>query len=52
VRADAGFTWQNGLATAYGRPVREAIWETYGKRLGALLDEPGSRVAASADRRR
>ena len=52
VRADTGFTWQNGLATAYGRPVREAIWETYRKRLGALLDEPGSRVAASADRRR
>ena len=37
VRADGGFTSQNGLATANGRPKREAIWQTYGKRLDALL---------------
>src|SRR5262245_926542 len=37
VRADSGFTSQNGLATANGRPRREAIWQTYGRRLDALL---------------
>jgi long-chain acyl-CoA synthetase len=37
VRADASFTSQNGLATANGRPRREAIWQTYGKRFDGLL---------------
>jgi long-subunit acyl-CoA synthetase (AMP-forming) len=37
VRAQASFTSQNGLATANGRPRREAIWRTYGGRLDALL---------------
>lgn len=37
LRADARFTAQNGLATANGRPLREAIWRTYGARLDALL---------------
>jgi long-subunit acyl-CoA synthetase (AMP-forming) len=37
VRADTGFTSQNGLATANGRPRREAIWQVYAERLDALL---------------
>lgn len=37
LRAEARFTPQNGLATANGRPRREAIWQTYGARLDALL---------------
>src|SRR5262245_28430077 len=37
VRADARFTSQNGLATANGRPRREAIWQLYAERLDALL---------------
>jgi long-subunit acyl-CoA synthetase (AMP-forming) len=37
VRAAAPFTAANGLATANGRPRREAIWRTYGERLDALL---------------
>lgn len=37
LRADGRFTSQNGLATANGRPRRDAIWRTYGERLDALL---------------
>jgi long-subunit acyl-CoA synthetase (AMP-forming) len=37
VRAEAPFTCGNGLATANGRPRRDAIWGTYGERLDALL---------------
>jgi long-chain acyl-CoA synthetase len=37
LRAEAPFTAGNGLATANGRPRREAIWSTYGERLDALL---------------
>lgn len=37
LRAEAQFTPQNGLATANGRPRREAIWRAYGARLDALL---------------
>lgn len=37
LRAEAPFTARNGLATANGRPRREAIWQTYGYRLDALL---------------
>jgi long-subunit acyl-CoA synthetase (AMP-forming) len=37
VRADTCFTSQNGLATANGRPRREAIWQAYAERLDALL---------------
>ena len=37
VRAEAPFTSSNGLATANGRPRRDAIWGTYGERLDALL---------------
>jgi long-subunit acyl-CoA synthetase (AMP-forming) len=37
LRAEAPFTAGNGLATANGRPRRDAIWRTYGKRLDALL---------------
>lgn len=37
LRADAPFTPRNGLATANGRPRRDALWKTYGDRLDALL---------------
>jgi long-subunit acyl-CoA synthetase (AMP-forming) len=37
LRAEAPFTAANGLATANGRPRRDAIWTRYGKRLDALL---------------
>ena len=35
--ADAGFTAENGLATANGRPRREAVWQAYGERLDGLF---------------
>jgi long-subunit acyl-CoA synthetase (AMP-forming) len=37
LRADTPFTPQNGLATANGRPRRDALWKTYGARLDAIL---------------
>jgi long-subunit acyl-CoA synthetase (AMP-forming) len=37
LRADAPFTAQNGLATANGRPRRDALWQAYGARLDGLL---------------
>ncbi len=37
MRADAPFTPQNGLATANGRPRRDALWQAYGARLDGLL---------------
>jgi long-chain acyl-CoA synthetase len=37
LRADAPFTSQNGYATANGRARRDALWQTYGKRLDGLL---------------
>lgn len=37
LRADAPFTPQNGLATANGRPRRDALWQAYGARLDAIL---------------
>ncbi len=37
LRADAPFTAQNGLATANGRPRRDALWQAYGARLDAVL---------------
>ena len=37
LRAEGRFTSQNGLATANGRPRRDAIWQAYGERLDALL---------------
>ncbi len=37
MRADAPFTPQNGLATANGRPRRDALWKAYGARLNAIL---------------
>jgi long-subunit acyl-CoA synthetase (AMP-forming) len=37
LRADAPFTPQNGLATANGRPRRDALWKAYGARLDAVL---------------
>lgn len=37
MRADAPFTPHNGLATANGRPRRDALWKTYGTRLDAIL---------------
>jgi long-subunit acyl-CoA synthetase (AMP-forming) len=37
LRADAPFTPQNGLATANGRPRRDAVWKAYGERLDGLL---------------
>jgi long-subunit acyl-CoA synthetase (AMP-forming) len=36
LRAEAPFTACNGLASANGRPRRDAIWKTYGARLNAL----------------
>lgn len=37
VRAEGAFTPQNGLATANGRPRRDALWKAYGNRLDALF---------------
>jgi long-subunit acyl-CoA synthetase (AMP-forming) len=37
LRAEAPFSAQNGLATANGRPHRDALWHTYGARLDGLL---------------
>jgi long-subunit acyl-CoA synthetase (AMP-forming) len=38
--ADEPFSPRNGLATANGRPRRNALWAAYGRRLAALLPVP------------
>lgn len=44
--ADAPFSARNGLATANGRPRRDALWAAFGARLAALLPVPAPSPAA------
>jgi long-subunit acyl-CoA synthetase (AMP-forming) len=39
IRADAPFDTRSGLATANGRPRRDALWQRYGDRLRRLYDD-------------
>jgi long-subunit acyl-CoA synthetase (AMP-forming) len=41
IRADAPFDPSNGLATANGRPRRDALWQRYGARLRRLYAKRG-----------